>query len=690
MTIQYHKLLSGDITDAASYQGQLYRVMCQLECTGGDPDTAIYDDGKVDPNLQHAHNPTIGVGFNLRAQLLPVMQAYFGSANPNFGDPTSSPTSPQDKDLMDKLVAVMKESWDGQVDARTNEVIDAINAYYVAITAKDKTAPSIDEFFMTDEQIRTAFTTISLKIEGLVTGYFNAPPSKERLALMSLEWNSPGNPKDGKNLLGNGLYKSLHSDNRASAWFEIRYNSNNGSSLNTGIAKRRYFESQLFGLFNEDTGTAIPQDEALQTYAMMSESTHGKSNRAIIFDYENKYSSEVSNANRDYHGVLGVDVQLLDTALRPAAATLLQHYITDAALNPFAYFYAHNTIDSLDVQVAASAGGSDLLASQRDGYQLAMGGFRNSVLIAQDGADTLDGSGNANDALIGGTGDDTFIVGDGDDYIVAGTGNALIGGPLSAEGIGGIGSGNDTIVLGDPLHARSNGVDTVWGGTGTDVYYLAPGNRDVIHLGLGQTLINVVNDDGSVTPLDLYATALAGAAGTFFDPNKHALVLQSQNADGSSSVKIYDLPGAPSVPEASPHSLSVYGLSTDGHATPPSGADGFLELDNFVGVSEAGVTLDPGATTIAGASNLGDFGRPEVKGDYTVYFDYSGTGGGPSRRRKTCVNERTLSWRGRRGRSKRWKPSSRISCHGSMPTSRRKDAAEQAPPPTARMAPDPG
>jgi hypothetical protein len=28
-----------------------------------------------------AGNPTIGVGFNLRAQLLPVMRAYFGSTS---------------------------------------------------------------------------------------------------------------------------------------------------------------------------------------------------------------------------------------------------------------------------------------------------------------------------------------------------------------------------------------------------------------------------------------------------------------------------------------------------------------------------------------------------------------------------------------------------------------------------------
>lgn len=245
MTITYHKLTSGSITVPTTYQGQLWQLLCQFECkVGGTPDTAIYDDGKQDSNPSLAHNSTIGVGFNLRAQLLPVMRAYFN--NPNFDDPKTSINYAQDQKLFVSLSSIMAKSWDssvkGNVAALTQEVVNVINAYYVDIAAPG-TPPQnithINSFSLTLPQTQAAFTTISANFENIVSGYDNIPLSKERLALMSLEWNSMGSPKDGKNLLGTGLYQALINSDRAEAWFQIRYDSNGGGSGNTGIAKRR-------------------------------------------------------------------------------------------------------------------------------------------------------------------------------------------------------------------------------------------------------------------------------------------------------------------------------------------------------------------------------------------------------------------------------------------------------------------
>lgn len=633
MAIQYHTLPSGDILNAESYQGQLYLVMCQLECADGDPEQTIYDDeaGNINPRL--AHNPTIGVGFNLRAQLLPVMRAYFAAINPNFDTQSISSTYTQDAALMTRLSAVMAESWNGQVGARTDEVVANINEYYHDITPAGETAPSITTFSLTDDQIKAAFLSISSDYERQIDTAFypGMELSRERLAIMSLAWNSVDTPLHGKSLLGTGLLQALQSGNRADAWFEIRYNSNGGTSGKDGIAKRRYFESELFGLYNEASGAAVPEDEALQTYAMLSESVHGQTHRSAIFDYESKYSNQVAQANTDYHDVLDITVQSLDASLQPAAATLLQHYIADTALNPFASGYANLTtgllaVDPLDVQVALTQGDSDLVASSRDGYVLGSGSDYNSVLIAQGGGDTLDGSGHGNDALIGGSGADTIIVGGGNDYIVAGgTGGDLIGGALSAPGMGAMGSGNDTIVLGDAVHAAADGTDTVWAGTGDETFYLAPDNRDVIHLNpLGGTVhFELVGADGTLTPLAIDAKGLSGIAGNYVDATANALVLATPNLDGTQTVKVIGL----GVPAASANDVMAP-MALD--STPPAAPfSGMLELDNFQGDSDAGITLSDGTATTPGTSNLGSY-TSTTYSNHTEYQDLTSSYGGDS------------------------------------------------------------
>lgn len=64
---------------------------------------------------------------------------------------------------------------------------------------------------------------------------------EEYVALLSLAYINVGT------LIGAGLCSGLKNNNRFKAWFEIRYNSN--LEKNIGIAKRRFAESNVFGLF---------------------------------------------------------------------------------------------------------------------------------------------------------------------------------------------------------------------------------------------------------------------------------------------------------------------------------------------------------------------------------------------------------------------------------------------------------
>lgn len=65
--------------------------------------------------------------------------------------------------------------------------------------------------------------------------------TEEGVALFSLYYNTP-------KFIGKGLQTALEENNRFRAWFEIRYRSNGGKSK--GIAKRRFAESNIFGLFD--------------------------------------------------------------------------------------------------------------------------------------------------------------------------------------------------------------------------------------------------------------------------------------------------------------------------------------------------------------------------------------------------------------------------------------------------------
>ncbi len=62
---------------------------------------------------------------------------------------------------------------------------------------------------------------------------FVLPESNERAALMSMLYNG------GSGIIGSSLVNALQTDNRAEAWYQIRYNSNNGETRNTAEGKKK-------------------------------------------------------------------------------------------------------------------------------------------------------------------------------------------------------------------------------------------------------------------------------------------------------------------------------------------------------------------------------------------------------------------------------------------------------------------
>ncbi|RDU71091.1 hypothetical protein CQA57_07960 [Helicobacter anseris] len=87
------------------------------------------------------------------------------------------------------------------------------------------------------KKIKTITNANEATREGIVKTFLG---SSEGVALLSLYYNNP-------TIIGRGLREAYEENNRFKMWFEIRYNSNKGKDI--GIAKRRFAESNVFGLF---------------------------------------------------------------------------------------------------------------------------------------------------------------------------------------------------------------------------------------------------------------------------------------------------------------------------------------------------------------------------------------------------------------------------------------------------------
>ena len=154
------------------------------------------------------------------------------------------------------------------VKVKTKENLRSeVSEYLDSIKTEDGKSAKFGEFNLDDKQIgdilpevveifrdglnkKLAYTSISPqdnKIDDKTKG------SNEYIALMSMTYNNPS-------LVGNGLKAHLRARNRFGAWYEIRYKSNADNEI--GIAKRRFIESNEFGLYEDaDNNGRVKRNE---------------------------------------------------------------------------------------------------------------------------------------------------------------------------------------------------------------------------------------------------------------------------------------------------------------------------------------------------------------------------------------------------------------------------------------------
>lgn len=272
----------------------------------------------------------------------------------------------------------------------------------------------------------------------------NLPLSQERAALLSLVYNRGSGAYDNNM---QPFRDAVNAGDRSEAWFEMRYNAwGTNTSSEAGLRKRRYMESELFGLYNDPQN--ITADEALstyQTYQLHRDRINADEARwGVDADGNPGKRNLISEANRDYASVLDgrTQVQTLAESLEPARARLL----SDLRMQ-------HPEIADRLTSEAFNAG-SIYVDPGRDSP---------SVVVDPNHAATVDSTrrrNNAevanNDLLLGGGGDDTLIGGQGEDVLIGGIGRDLLRG----------GAGNDTYIVdnGDVIHDTDGTGQVFWNG----------------------------------------------------------------------------------------------------------------------------------------------------------------------------------------------------------------------------------
>ncbi len=436
MAINYHP----STTNAFDY---LKRVLIQTEEAGYVAHRAYADD---------KGNVTIGIGFNIQDAVIRKLV---------YEQLDIQPLSP----LALALEKILKNNQPSYVPSQDNlstpekddpnslalqDDLDAEMVRFLGAGAR---------FELTDTQVDEIFSDIVADKQNdllaIIPSLVGHTDSREWVALMSLMYNQDPSAKLPLIKTGNHLVTAIANDDRAVAWFEIRYGSN-GDNL-PGVAKRRFWESQIFGLY--DDPNAVTVEEARDVLRMWTENrdpilayelTYGKSPEEPNPEDAGPYvdgGSQIDDANAEFNLEPLEQVETIAKALSHARNILVADLSsyglalistdfrpTDILVGSAA---ATNILD-VHKQVRPKDGGAlvDFSGDARNARNIAVGGAKvdiintgtgDDVLIGDAGDDTLQG-GVGDDTLVGGLGHDTYIwnVGDGNDTIIDPDGGVLV------------------------------------------------------------------------------------------------------------------------------------------------------------------------------------------------------------------------------------------------------------------------
>lgn len=503
MAIETRNLSSSD------YEDGRYALIQMLE---GYKTTEFYldDKGLV----------TIGVGFNLNDpsvrnlvlsdlyQLQEVLYgpgsaAYIAEIHNVLSAQYSSDPAQQELDerfIRQELNTILQAwrdaynaEWDLPISERTGDFIK----YPPGISIKSYPGLNIDE------TVRVFFEThfVQEYEDKLNTNISGIPYSYERLALLSLAYNQT----DGDTaLIGPKLKQAIALGDRAEAWYEIRYNSGNQY-------KRRYVESELFGLWGDSEINEVSVTKALQMYTRHRDDilTHD----SLTAYHRNLAAGDLALLNSRTNGLF--------TGL---SAAPIQQELVHARQWIANFGLGEHTLDLVD-ELGSTGFSEYQIGDFGDNPDDVLGGSAAHPLISGwlmglSGDDRLNG-GSSTDWLFGGTGDDRLYGNDGEDYLSGGDNADHLFGGSYADVLDG-GSGEDLLDGG-------GGDDHLVGGGGLDTY----------RFGLGFGKDTIIDLPGDSIILDL--TAFSSQEVSFNTQNQTKVIVTFSNSTDSITINAPNL-----------------------------------------------------------------------------------------------------------------------------------------------------
>ena len=323
------------------------------------------------PYLDTTGNPSVGIGFNLRGNPTVRDEVFFRMGiNPNDSN-LSAAQQAAELGYLNELntaaggsyvsSAAVQQAFDPIMARRAN------NPLFAGISA----ITSLTTFTMTVPQMQAVFPAAAQDAENKVDAWLaGIPQSDERIALVSLAYNNLIGVNPDGTFKSPSLRQAIIDDNRAEAWYEIRYASNGGVSRITsgeGIANRRIAESNLFNLY-DNPGQGVGEAEAKEVVRMYT--TH----RTAIQAYESEFSTLFAQ------GGATIQFQLIS-----ATTTLIDIYASGTV--PFgAGSVAMPTIDG---EVLVGKESSDTIDEVGRSIDLS----RNDLIFGEVGNDFIQGHG---------------------------------------------------------------------------------------------------------------------------------------------------------------------------------------------------------------------------------------------------------------------------------------------------------
>ncbi|UVC10318.1 calcium-binding protein [Rhizobium sp. TH2] len=361
------------------------------------------------PYMDKSGNARIGPNFELQAYLFEAMLTITGSS---------------ESTLLGRLFNVV-DSHNGTAAGLRNKLDDVLEQW--ALETNDPSFPTTFEFGNSDH-VKQFVEMAMASTEDLLAswGDVGLPESEERAVLASMLQQGAD--------IGDVMDDLLFNGDRAGAWFGIRYMDREAETVNNATAARRYFQSDVFELYNDPDFVDI--DEAEDVGAAYAR------NRKYILKYENDFDpSKIGLGN-------GGSDTIVDH-LQPAMRSVADFYGIDIGrmeellfvnLRAGGEFFGDQKGDKLN-----SRKNDDDLIVGTDGSNTIDGGAGNDVILG----DTDLFTGSQADRLLGGDGNDRLYGGLGVDVLIGGDGNdRLWGGGSSGDQLVG-GKGNDTYFLTD-------------------------------------------------------------------------------------------------------------------------------------------------------------------------------------------------------------------------------------------------